>query len=234
MTQYAFLIVFGIIVFAMIVQTLNRKTPDNPIRHEAMPYDEGSEIPLDKLYESDLGNSNESNEINRIDEAAMENPRYNTQQLMVSTLTQIGCQPTVNEDDTVAVTYQGEHFHIDFGGLYAHIWDLGWAGVSVNDPELPKIREAVNHTNFDFGPTVVMTNPDDKGTMYFHSRLGILLHPDIPEIDSYLRSNLDMFFRTKEAVRQNFQQITVDRQKAREKRRPVGFTSSTVSKEVNN
>ena len=157
----------------------------------------------------------------------MEKPQFNTKQLMVSTLTQIGCQPTVNEDDTVAVTYQGEHFHIDFGGLYAQIWDLGWAGVNINDPELPNIREAVNHTNFDFGPTVVMTNPDDKGTMYFHSRLGILLHPDIPEIDNYLRSNLDMFFRAKEAVRQNFQQITVEQQKSREKRRPVGFTSTT-------
>lgn len=157
----------------------------------------------------------------------MENPKYNTQQLMVSALTQIGCQPTVNEDDTVAVTYQGEHFHIDFGGLYAQIWDLGWAGVNVNDLELPKIREAVNHTNFNFGPTVVMTDPDEKGTMYVHSRLGILLHPEIPEIEGYLRSNLDMFFRTKESVRQNFQQITVEQQKACEKRRPVGFVSES-------
>lgn len=164
----------------------------------------------------------------------MENPKFNTMQLMVSTLTQIGCQPTVNQDDTVAVTYQGERFHIDFGGLYAQIWDFGWAGVNVNDPELPKIREAVNHTNFDFGPTVVMTTPDDKGTMYFHSRLGILLHPDIPEIDNYLRSNLDMFFRAKESVRLNFQQINVEQQKAREKRRPVGFTSTTESTEVSN
>ena len=163
------------------------------------------------------------NEVNS-EKEIMEYPKYNTQQLMVSTLTQIGCQPTVNDDDTVAVTYQGEHFHIDFGDLYAQIWDLGWAIVNVNDPDLPKIREAVNHTNFDFGPTVVMTNPDDKGTMYFHSRLGILLHPDIPEIDNYLRSNLDMFFRAKEAVRQNFQQIIIEQQKAREKRRPIGFT----------
>lgn len=189
---------------------------------------------MDRIVNRTLS-PNSSQEVNTEKETGiMENPKYNTQQLMMSTLTQIGCQPTINEDDTVAVTYQGELFHIDFGGLYAQIWDLGWAGVSVNDPELPKIREAVNHTNFDFGPTVVMTNPDDKGTMYFHSSLGILMHPDIPEIDGYLRSNLDMFFRTKESVRQNFQQITVEQQKAREKRRPVGFTSSTESKEVNN
>lgn len=171
---------------------------------------------------------------NETEKEIMENPTLNTQQLMVSTLTQIGCQPSVNEDDTVAVTYQGEHFHINFGGLYALIWDLGWATANINDPELPKIREAVNHTNFDFGPTVVMTNPDDKGTMYLHSRLGILLHPDIPEIDNYLRSNLDMFFRTKDTVRQNFQQITIEQQKDREKRRPVGFSSTTESTEDSN
>lgn len=168
------------------------------------------------------------------DTGMMENPKYNTQQLMVSTLTQIGCQPSVNEDDTIVVTYQGEHFHINFGGSYAQIWDLGWAGFDVNDPELPKIREAVNQTNFDFGPTVVMTNPDDKGTMYFHSRLVILLHPDIPEIGNYLRSNLDMFFRTKELVRRNFQKITIEQQKAHEKRRPIGFASTSETTEAGN
>lgn len=152
--------------------------------------------------------------------------KHNTQQLMVSTLKQIGCQPTVNDDDTVAVTYQGENFLIDFGGLYAQIWDLEWAGINVNDPELPKVREAVNHTNFSFGPTVVMTLPDERGTMYFHSRMGILLHPEIPDIDIYLRSSLDMFFRAKDSVRQNFQQITIEQQNARERRRPVGFAAA--------
>lgn len=164
----------------------------------------------------------------------MENLKYSTQQLMVSTLTQIGCQPKVNDDDTVLVTYQGEHFHIDFGGRYANIWDLGWAGVNVNDPELPKIKEAVNHTNFNFGPTVVFTNPDDNGTVYFHSRMGILLHSEIPDVNDYVRSQLDMFFRTKDAVRQNFQQISIEQQRNNEKRRPVGFAASAESTENSN
>lgn len=162
----------------------------------------------------------------------MENPKNNTQQLMVTTLKQIGCQPTVNENDSVDVTYQGEHFHIDFGGPYAQIWDLGWAEAKINDPNLPKIREAVNHSNFNFGPTVVMTRPDDTGTLYFHSRLDILLYPDIPEIDDYLRKSLDLFFHTKGTVRQIFQQMAFEQQKPREKRRPVGFTSTTDSSEV--
>ena len=161
----------------------------------------------------------------------MENPKFNTQQLMVSTLTQIGCQPTVNDDDTVSVIYQGESFYIQIGYFHAQIWDLGWTEVNVNDPELPKIREAVNLTNFDYGPTVVMTNPDDKGMIYFHSRLGLFLHPAIPEIDNYMRNNLLMFFQTKEGVRQNLLKITGKYQKAPEKRRPVGFAPTTESKE---
>ena len=161
----------------------------------------------------------------------MENQEYNTQQLMVSTLTKIGCQPTVDEDDRVVVTYQGEHFMMVFGGRYAQIWDLGWANVNVNEPDFSEIREAVNRTNFEFGPTVVMTEPDEKGTVYLHSRLGILLLPDIPEIGDYLRSSLDMFFRTKASLRANFQQITFEQQKAREGRRPVGFSSMTETNE---
>ena len=217
------LVIFGAIIIIGVLRDIFQNNDDNEERINAK---------MDRIANRHLTTYNQQ-EINT-ETKIMENPQNNTKQLMVSTLTQIGCQPTVNEDDTIAVTYQGEHFHIELSGLYTQIWDLGWACVNVNDPELPKIREAVNHTNFDFGPTVVMTFPDDKGTMYFHSRLGILLHPDIPEIENYLRSNLDMFFRAKQAVRQNFQQITVEQQKAHEGRRPVGFSSSTESKEVNN
>ena len=155
----------------------------------------------------------------------------NTQQLMVSSLTQIGCQPTVNEDDTVGVTYQGENFQIVFGGHYAQIWDLGWASVNVNDQELPTIREAVNSANFSFGPTVVITNADENGNMYLHSRMGLLLLPEIPDMDDYLRSSLNLFFRTKESVRQNYHQIKFEQQKSSEKRRPVGFASDDETPE---
>ena len=222
--EAVFVIVGMLVIIGMLIDFC-KKHNNNEERFKAE---------TDRIANRSLTQVNPQEENTEKETGIMENPQNNTQQLMVSALTQIGCQPTVNEDHTVAVTYQGEHFHIDFGGPYAQIWDLGWAGVNVNDPELPKIREAINHANFNFGPTVVMTNPDDRGTMYVHTRLGILLHPDIPEIDNYLRNNLDMFFRAKEAVRQNFQQITVEQQKAREKRRPVGFASTAESPEVSN
>lgn len=64
--------------------------------------------------------------------------------LMFKTLSNLGCQPTANEDGTLSVQYQGENFHMEFGGMYARVWDPMWAGVKADDPDMPKIREAVN------------------------------------------------------------------------------------------
>lgn len=48
--------------------------------------------------------------------------------LMLNTLNQLGCQPTANEDGTISVQYQGENFHMEFGGMYARVTgsDVGW------------------------------------------------------------------------------------------------------------
>lgn len=62
--------------------------------------------------------------------------------LMLNTLNQLGCQPTANEDGTISVQYQGENFHMEFGGMYARVWDPMWAGVKADDPDMPKIGAA--------------------------------------------------------------------------------------------
>lgn len=163
----------------------------------------------------------------------MDNITQTSQEIMVAALTGIGCQPTVNEDGSVSVTYQGEHFQIDFSSQYAQIWDLGWAVLKADNPELPAIREAVNLANYNFGPTVVLSHPDEEGTLYLHSRMGVLLHPGVTEIDDYIRDSLKMFFAAKDAVRQHFQQLRFEQQHPREPRRPIGFSSAPESTEIN-
>lgn len=136
-------------------------------------------------------------------------------QLMLSTLKEIGCQPTVNEDHSITVTYQGEHFLIFVGDPYAQIWDLGWAIVKGDDPEYPLVMEALNISNFDFGPTAVMTAPDEEGNLHIHSRYGILCRSEIPGFDQYVRSSLDMFFQKKDSVRQHLHKLRLDREAQR-------------------
>ena len=148
-------------------------------------------------------------------------------EIAISCLTELGCQPEVNNDGSVGVSYQGENFHLEFGGRYARIWDPMWAGVKGEDPDMPKIKEAVNATNFNFGPTVVMTDPDEDGDIGLHSRRDIMLHPACPDNVIFLKAVLDSFFDTKEQVRSIFQQINAKQMETTKKRRPVGFTTNT-------
>lgn len=146
--------------------------------------------------------------------------------LMFRTLSNLGCQPTANEDGTITVQYQGETFHMEFGGMYARVWDPMWAGVKADDPDMPQIREAVNAANFNFGPTVVLTAPNEDGVIGFHSRRDIMLHPACPDNEPFVKAVLDSFFDAKEQVRSNYQQISAKQMEATKKRRPIGFTTN--------
>lgn len=157
-----------------------------------------------------------------------ETQKPDTLGLMFKTLSEIGCQPSANDDGTLSVQYQGENFHMEFGGMYARVWDPMWAGVKADDPDMPKIREAVNAANFNFGPTVVLTAPNEEGIIGFHSRRDIMLHPACPDNVPFVKAVLDSFFDAKEQVRNNFQQINAKQMETQKNRRPVGFTTSTT------
>lgn len=201
--------ILGVVFFlAYLANKLNKKE-DETVNHQ---YDE---------IVSGMYSSQNNEEMNQ--ESDVTKP--DTLGLMLNTLNQLGCQPTANEDGTISVQYQGENFHMEFGGMYARVWDPMWAGVKADDPDMPKIREAVNAANFNFGPTVVLTAPNDEGVIGFHSRRDIMLHPACPDNVPFVKAVLDSFFDAKEQVRNSFQQINAKQMEAQKNRRPVGFTT---------
>ena len=155
-----------------------------------------------------------------------------TARLMFNALCEIGCQPEKDNDGSINVQYQGENFHIDFGGMYAIVWDPMWAGIKANDPNLPQIREAVNAANFNFGPTIVLSSPDEDGIIGFHTRRDIMLHPSCPDNAQYVKAVLDSFFKAKEQVKGNFQEIKASQDKIIKKRRPIGFNTDYTKDEI--
>lgn len=187
--------------------------------------DESANPQYDEVV-AEMYNDKNNEEMNQENEAS----KPDTIGLMFKTLKQLGCQPVKNDDDTLSVSYQGENFHMTFGGMYALVWDPMWASVKADDPELPKIREAVNAANFNFGPTVVLTYPDKEGVIVFHSRRDIMLHPACPDNVPYVKAVLDSFFDAKEEVRNKYQQLNVQQMEAQKNRRPVGFTTTSTTK----
>lgn len=186
---------------------------------------------LIKAHLNDKKKKKERMEQEKSDSAEQPQNKPDTFGLMFSTLCNIGCQPTKNDDGSISVSYQGEKFHMEFNGMFARVWDLMWAVMKADDADLPNLREAVNSANIDFGPTVVWSAPDKEGFIGLYSRYDIMLHPDCPDNELYVKSVLDSFFKTKELVHDHFHQIKAAQPAAREPRRPVGFTTADDSNE---
>lgn len=210
-------IISVILFLGFLANRLNKK--DNSEEELNQQYDDI----VNSIYEC-ANDSDEQTQQDTIDSMKQEQNKPDTLGLMFRTLSNLGCQPTKNEDGTLSVSYQGENFHMEFGGMYARVWDPMWAGVKADDPDMPKIREAVNAANFNFGPTVVLTAPNDEGVIGFHSRRDIMLHPACPDNVPFVKAVLDSFFDAKEQVRNSFQQINAKQMESQKNRRPVGFT----------
>lgn len=207
-----FPIIGAVFFLGFLANRLNKRSEEESVNHH---YDE---------VVADMYNNQNNEEMKQEMKQDNDTPKPDTQGLMFNTLSQLGCQPTANDDGTISVQYQGENFHMEFGGMYARVWDPMWAGIKADDPELPKVREAINAANYNFGPTVVMTAPDEEGVIGFHSRRDILLHPACPDNVPFVKAVLDSFFDAKEQVRSNFQQINAKQMEQQKNRRPVGFT----------
>lgn len=203
--------IIGVVsLLGFLANRLHKKSEEESVNHH---YDE---------VVADMYNTQNNEQMKQDNDT----PKPDTQRLMFNTLSQLGCQPTANDDGTISVQYQGENFHMEFGGMYARVWDPMWAGIKADDPELPKVREAINAANYNFGPTVVLTAPDEEGVIGFHSRRDIMLHPACPDNVPFVKAVLDSFFDAKEQVRSNFQQINAKQMEQQKNRRPVGFTTT--------
>ena len=205
-----FPIIGVVFLLGFLANRLNKKSEEESVNHH---YDE---------VVADMYNTQNNEQMKQDNDT----PKPDTQRLMFNTLSQLGCQPTANDDGTISVQYQGENFHMEFGGMYARVWDPMWAGIKADDPELPKVREAINAANYNFGPTVVLTAPDEEGVIGFHSRRDIMLHPACPDNVPFVKAVLDSFFDAKGQVRSNFQQINAKQMEQQKNRRPVGFTTT--------
>ena len=154
--------------------------------------------------------------------------RWDTLTLMESILTDLGCQRKKENEKELQVAYQGENFVINIGGPYAQIWEPAWANISIKDPNFENMKTAANISNFDFGPSIVWTSPNEEGMVTLHSKRDILLSPQLKDNRDYVRSVLDSFFEKKERMRGQFHALINQQQQSPKLHRPVGFATDSV------
>lgn len=130
-----------------------------------------------------------------------------TRKVMTDVLDAIGCQYNDGNEGELIVKYQGETFVMSFGGHLARIWDYGWMSVNVDDPTVPLLRHAINHSNYYTGNAVVLGIDKDGSKLWLHTVDTILMHPSNPDNESYVRSVLDNFFATKQHLGKLYQDM---------------------------
>ena len=152
-----------------------------------------------------------------------------TQDLVVTVLQAIGCQPVLNEEKHICFKYQGEDFYIatQEDSRFIVIWNPWWGTSEVNNNALPYLKEIVNLVNVDSIVTTVYTTDEEQKHIGFHSKCHIMFTPKEAPLDEYLKVVLDQFFATHDVIKDNFKQLSMaSSDTEKEKRvRVKGFAS---------
>lgn len=144
-------------------------------------------------------NKNESQEDEKI-------RHMGTKDLFLATLTKIGCQYELAEkedDNSIYFAYQGENFVVDASNEnnYIRIWDTHWGHVELYDvDELSRLKKAINNSNLNTGVTTVYTIDEVGHNVDVHCKSVVLFIEQIPDIENYLRVELNEFFRAHQYV----------------------------------
>lgn len=135
----------------------------------------------------------------------MENEK-GTRDLFMETLTKIGCQYELGEeqdDDRIYFAYQGEYFFANASneGLYVHIYDTHWGHVELYDvDEFSRLKKAINESNLNNSVMTIYTIDEAGSNVDVHCKSVILFIPQIPKLEDYLRLELNEFFRAHQFV----------------------------------
>ena len=128
-----------------------------------------------------------------------------TRDLLLDTLTKIGCQYELGEeeDQKIVFAFQGEQFiaYANNEWKFVQLWDTHWGHIELDDvEELSRLRKAINAANLNNSVSTVFTIDEVGKTMDVHCKSTILFIPTIPSIDEYLKFELLEYFRAHQFV----------------------------------
>lgn len=153
-----------------------------------------------------------------------------TQDLVISVLKKIGCQPEINEEGHVTFKYQGDDFYIaaEEDNRFIMIWNPWWGSISTDNEAFPVLKEIINLVNVNSLVTTVYMVDEDEKTVGLHSRCHTFFSPNEGELEDHLKMLLDYFFDTHNAIKENLNQLgnaAVGEEEKKERVKVKGFAA---------
>ena len=141
-----------------------------------------------------------------------------TRDLFLNVLTNIGCQYELGEgeDNRIFFAYQGEHFFAESSNesLWVNIWDTYWEHVELYDvDEVSRMKKAINTSNLNTMVSTVYTIDSGGNNMDIHARNTFPFFAQIPNIDQFLKAELNDFFRAHQYVNNEMTKMRAEESK---------------------
>lgn len=153
----------------------------------------------DAAPRSDMNNQQEPNMV-----GTDQMVKRNTRDFFLDTLTKIGCQYEIDEDnDTIIFAYQGEYFQVYARdeSPFVTLYDTHWAHIELCDiDEFVRLQKAINQSNINNSVITVYTIDEAGGNVDVHCKSVVLFIPELPNIADYLRLELGEFFRVHNSI----------------------------------
>lgn len=188
----------AIIVSIIIALTTETEKEKNYVYESVAKSDDESEIIVSNVSDDGVDYSTDWRTNNK--NTLMETPK-GTKDLFLETLTKIGCQYKLGEDeddkDSIYFAFQGENFvaRIYDNGKFVHIWDTYWLQVELCDiDEFSRLRKAINTSNLNCTITTIFTIDEAAKHVDVHCKTTTVFIPEMPEIEDYLCIILGGFF----------------------------------------
>lgn len=128
-------------------------------------------------------------------------------ELVLSTLRKIGCDYEIEQRGNInwiRFIFQGEHFTIDCNddNYYINIYDTWWYEISIYSDieEIADLHKVINIVNRQANCTLLYTVNEETELIGVHSKKNMLFISQIPELDLYLKSAFNEFFKVQRSV----------------------------------
>ena len=165
----------------------------------------------ESLVNSDKDKEEDMNEGKCLDERT-------TTGLVLTTLRSIGCDPETEEKgglNYAYFTFQGEKFTIESNDqcYFITIYDTWWHSISIYSDvdDIADLHRTINLANQHVNCTLLYTTNNEIEEIGVHSRRTILFVKEIKEIDQYLISVLNGFFKAQRLVLTELDKCKVER-----------------------
>lgn len=129
-----------------------------------------------------------------------------TKNFLLKTLTEIGCQYKIDNNNCINFNYEGETFTMYARNESPIIWifNYDWMEIGLNDPNADYLKQAINKSNESCVITNLYTINEGTETINAHCRTTIYFSYHIPDYKMYLEATLYEFFSTQQRVRDEF------------------------------